>query len=197
MFAVQQWGSRLRHCCLLSLPLRSLTPLPHPRVPHSPARPLELRFMQQQHFVQQQQHPYPHPHHLSHLPAHVDRSAAEAAVTRATASYDAVAAGSPSRRQSASSSPPQYPAPPPPPPLPLRRLDLSHNRLFGLPSLLPAALPGLTALRLRGTLQGMDPAGAARAVGVLAGLTQLQEVGQGRCSHSAAYDPGHICKGNV
>ncbi len=132
--------------------------------------------MQQQHFAHQQQHPYPHPH-LPHLPAHVDRAAAEAAVAHSTAAYDAIAAGSPSHRQSASSSPPQYPAPPPPPPLPLRRMDLSHNRLFGLPSLLPAALPGLTALKLRNTLAGMDPAGAARAVGVLAGLTQLQEVG--------------------
>ncbi|GIL82192.1 hypothetical protein Vretifemale_11115 [Volvox reticuliferus] len=60
-------------------------------------------------------------------------------------------------------------------PLSLVCLDLSHNRLFGLPGGLPL-LCALRSLRLRESLAGLDGSGTARAMSLLAGLTALREL---------------------
>ncbi|GLI63548.1 hypothetical protein VaNZ11_006398 [Volvox africanus] len=60
-------------------------------------------------------------------------------------------------------------------PLSLVSLDLSHNRLFGLPGGLPL-LCALRSLRLRESLADLDGTGTARAMSLLAGLTALREL---------------------
>ncbi|KAG2436320.1 hypothetical protein HXX76_006631 [Chlamydomonas incerta] len=77
--------------------------------------------------------------------------------------------------------PPVRMAPPPLPPQPccsMTSLDMSHNRLFGLPGGLAAGALGrsLRCLRLRDSLSGLDGTGAGRAMALLAGVQDLREL---------------------
>lgn len=77
---------------------------------------------------------------------------------------------------------PATPLSPPPQPLCyMTSLDMSHNRLFGLPGGLAAGALGrsLRCLRLRDSLSGLDGTGAARAMALLAGVRDLREVRAG------------------
>ncbi|PNW87071.1 hypothetical protein CHLRE_02g107700v5 [Chlamydomonas reinhardtii] len=74
---------------------------------------------------------------------------------------------------------PATPLSPPPQPLCyMTSLDMSHNRLFGLPGGLAAGALGrsLRCLRLRDSLSGLDGTGAARAMALLAGVRDLREL---------------------